>query len=201
MSDLLDLVTGQLMGGDTVGQLARSIGASEGATSKALGGAIPMILKGLAGNSGRSGGADALASALDRDHDGSILDDIGGFLGGGSTSTGDGILRHVLGDRRPQAESALGKMSGLKGAQISKLLALVAPMIMGFLGREKRSQGLDAGMLGSLLGSASSSISEREPQLAGVLGNLLDADGDGSAMDEIADIGKGLLGGFLGRKR
>jgi hypothetical protein len=201
MSDLLEMITGQLMGGGTVSQLAKRIGASDKATSQALGGAVPMLLQGLAGNTERSGGANALAAALDRDHDGSILDDLGGFLGSGSTSTGDGILRHVLGDRRGQAESSLGKLSGLDTGQISKLLSLVAPLVLGFLGKEKRSQGLDAGMLGSLLGSTRESISQREPQLAGMLGSLLDADGDGSAMDEVADIGKGLLGRLFRRKR
>ena len=40
-----------------------------------------MLLGGLLCNAQPSGGAAALLDALQKDHDGSVLDDIGGFLG------------------------------------------------------------------------------------------------------------------------
>ena len=42
-----------------------------------------MILAGLARNAAQPEGADPLHGAVQRDHDGSLLDDLGGFLGGG----------------------------------------------------------------------------------------------------------------------
>jgi hypothetical protein len=197
MSSLLETLSGQLLGGDTVGQLSRTIGADEGATTKALAGALPILLGGLAGNSSRSQGASSLASALDRDHDGSVLDDIGGFLQGGASASGAGILGHVFGGRQPAVEQSLSRSSGLSGAQVSQLLAMVAPLVMGFLGREKRSQGFDAGQLASMLGGERDEMARRQPKAMGALAGLLDSDGDGSIMDDVADLGGSLLGGFL----
>jgi hypothetical protein len=197
MSDLFDMVSDQLLSGDVVRQMSRRIGADEGATATALQGAIPALLGGLARNSQQAGGASALAGALDRDHDGSVLDDVAGFLGGGGDA---GILGHVFGGRQGSVAGSLSKMSGLDGGQITQLLALAAPLIMGYLGREKRQQGFDAGGLGDLLGGARQSMESRQPDAMRMLGGLLDSDGDGSVMDDVANLGSGLLGGLFKKR-
>lgn len=200
MSSLIEMLSGQLLDGGTVSQLSRAIGADEGATTKALSGALPMLLGGLAGNA-QGQGAASLASALDRDHDGSILDDIGGFLqGGGRGVNGAGILGHVFGSKKPTVEQSIGASSGLSGAQVSRLLAMVAPLVMGFLGKQKRSQGLDAGALASMLGGARDEMKRAQPQAMGALAGLLDSDGDGSVMDDVAELGSSILGGFLKKR-
>ncbi len=80
---------------------------------------------------------------------------------------------------------------------VTKLLPMLAPVVMGALGRQKRQRGLDAGGLASMLGAERSDM-ERANPAAGMLGKLLDQDGDGSAVDDIARLGKGLLGGLFG---
>ena len=64
----------------------------------------PLILGALSKKKNQTGGAglDGLASLIDRDGDGNILDDIAGFLGpalgGGSASSGSGgLLGSILG--------------------------------------------------------------------------------------------------------
>jgi len=198
---LIEMLSSQLAGGDTLSQLSRAIGADEGATSKALAGAMPMLLGGLANNASDGNGAASLASALDRDHDGSVLDDVAGFLqGGGRGVNGDGILSHVFGGRKPAVEKSISQSSGLSGSQVSQLLQLAAPLVMGFLGKQKRSQGLDAGALASMLGGAKDEMSRTKPNAMDAVTRLLDSDGDGSVMDEVADLGSSLLGGFLKRR-
>ena len=66
-------------------------------TSKAMAAALPLLLGALSRNASQGDGASSLHQALANDHDGSILDDIGGFLGSGNTSSGNDILGHVLG--------------------------------------------------------------------------------------------------------
>ena len=200
MSSLLESLTGQLLSGDAVSQLSRAIGADEGATTKALAGALPALLGGLAKNTSQSSGAEALASALDRDHDGSIFDNLSGLLQGGAAQAGAGILGHVFGSREQAVESAIGKSSGLSGSQVTQLLTMVAPLVMGFLGREKKQQGIDAGQLASMLGGARDQMAKAQPQAMDMLSGLLDSDGDGSIMDDVAGIGSSLLGGFLKRR-
>jgi hypothetical protein len=198
---LLDLVTSQLQGGD-IDAIARQAGIDSDSAMKVVAGALPALLSGLAKNTQDSAGASALADALDRDHDGSVLENVAGFLGSaGATNTGAGILRHVLGSRQGSMEAALGQMSGIDAGSAGQILAMVAPLLMGLLGREKRSRALDAGGLADLLGAEREVATQRAPQAMDMLGGLLDTDGDGQVADDLADLGGSLLGGLFGRPK
>ncbi len=101
---------------------------------------IPTLLSAMANNSTSQEGANGLLGALDSsDHDGSILDNLGGFLGNPDQGNGNGILKHVLGNSRPQVEEGLASKLGLNAGSIAKLLPIIAPMVMGYLGKEKRN--------------------------------------------------------------
>jgi hypothetical protein len=198
---LLDLVTSQLQSGD-IDAIARQVGVDSDSAMKVVAGALPAMLSGLSKNTQDVAGASALADALDRDHDGSVLEDVAGFLGSaGSTSTGAGILRHVLGSRQGSVEAALGQMSGIDAGSAGQILTMVAPLLLGLLGREKRSRGLDAGGLADLLGVEREVAKQRAPQAMDMLGGLLDSDGDGQITDDLADLGGSLLGGLFGGRK
>jgi len=196
---LLDQLTQQL-DGDAIRQISQQVGADEGAVSKAVSSGLPLLVSALARNSSDQGGASALLGALDRDHDGSVLDDVMGFLGGGgASSAGAPILKHVLGgNRQAGAETAIGKMSGLDGQTVSQILAMLAPMVLGALGRQRQQKGLDAGGLADLLGTEHRRAEKKAPEAMGLVGQLLDSDGDGQIADDLARLGTGLLGKFLG---
>lgn len=197
MSSIFDLVS-QAVGGDTTRQISNQLGVPEDAASKAIAAALPTLMGALARNASDGRGAGALAGALDRDHDGSVLDDVAGFLGrSGSLAGGEAILGHVLGGRRPQVENGIGKMAGLDAGSAAKLLAMLAPLVMGALGRAKRQRQVDAGGLGDLLQRENRRVERRAPNAMGMVGQLLDADGDGQVLDDVA----GLLGGLLGGRR
>ncbi|HRF38840.1 MAG TPA: DUF937 domain-containing protein, partial [Saprospiraceae bacterium] len=67
------------------------------------------LVSALARNASTEQGAAALSNALDRDHDGSILSNLAGLLGGQAPAqdnralNGAGILNHILGDRQSGA--------------------------------------------------------------------------------------------------
>lgn len=205
MSSLIDQVEQQL-GPQGIAQLSRQLGVDEAQTRQAVPAALTALLGGLGREAATPQGAQQLSGALDRDHDGSILDNLGGLLGGagamggaggqgGLAGMGAGILRHVLGGRQPQVESHLGQATGLGSAKMGQLLALLAPIVLAYLGRQKRQQGLDAGGLGEVLRGERQQARQRATQSGlGGLGGLLDMDGDGNIMDDLA----GLAGGFLG---
>lgn len=200
MSSLLEGLMGQL-GGDALGGLASQIGADKNQTQAGIAAALPLLMGALSRNAAKPEGAQALNSALERDHDGSILDDIGGFLGRGDTSTGAGILGHVLGAKQQRVEQGISKSSGLGGAATGKLLAMLAPMVLGQLGKAKRQGGMDASALAGMLGGERQAIEKQAPQQMGLLNSLLDQDGDGDTdLGDIAKLGGGLLGKFLGGK-
>jgi hypothetical protein len=196
MDDILDLLTRQ-MNADSINQMARQVGASPDAVGTAVSGALPALVGALSRNAAEPQGAMALAGALDRDHDGSILDNIAGFLGSGDTSPGAAILGHVLGGRKNSVEQGLARKSGLDAGQISQILAMLAPLVMGALGRQKQTGGLDFGGLTDLLSGQRRRL-EQDQGMGGLLGSLLDSDGDGDSVDDLAKLGGGLLGKILG---
>lgn len=194
---ILDLIQ-QNLGNREMDQIGSQLGTGRQQTQQAIAAALPLLLGALGRNSAEPQGATALSNAVDRDHDGSILDNLSGFLGQGNTGLGDGILKHVLGDRRQGVERGLQQASGLGGESISKLLSLLAPVVMGALGKAKTSQGLAAGELSTTLRQEAKSSAAESP-FGGLL-SLLDSDGDGDVTDDITRIGSQLLGGFFNKR-
>lgn len=200
----MDLLQGQLTEG-LVDQLSQQLGgADKQQTASAASGIFSTLVSAMSRNAASQEGADALASALDRDHDGSLLDNLTGFLGGGQqqaparTTNGAGILKHVLGGKQSGAIDMISKMSGLDSGKTGNLMATLAPMVMGMLGKTKKEQGLDASGLTSILTGAVQGASQGNQEM-GLIGKFLDQDGDGSIMDDIAGMGMNLLGKFLKR--
>ncbi len=190
-----------MLGGDGLGALGGLLGgADEEQTKGALGAALPAILGAMAQNAGTRDGADSLFGALQKDHDGSILDNLGGFLGSPNTDDGDGILGHVFGNNRPQVEQKIAEQSGLDVGTIVKFLPVIAPIIMGFLGKTTRQNNLDAGGLSNALQVERKEVEAGGFDLGGILG-MLDADRDGDVKDDVMKMGGSWLKRLFGRRR
>ena len=205
MSGLLDLLNSP-MGKQLISGVAGQTGQPENKTADVLSMAMPLLLGAMKKNVSSPQGAQGLMSALSGKHDGSILNNLGGLFGGGVDESvmqdGAGILGHVFGGKQPQVENALSQKSGLDTGSIAQILKIAAPIVMGFIGKETRqsnvndSTGMNA-LLGSMLGG--------QPQEnQSLITTLLDADGDGSILDDVAGMvmgsnkKKGGLGGLLG---
>lgn len=197
MTTVLQMLTSQL-GGDTMAQLSRTLGADRGATQNAVTAALPLLLGALANNASRGDGAAALHGAIQRDHDGSVLDNVAGFLNKPDEATGNGILGHVLGGRRQTVEAGVSRASGMDQASVSKLLTFLAPLVMGGLGRAQRERRLDASALSGMLTDERRQLESAAPGLGGLAG-LIDSDGDGQIVDDVARLGRGVLGKLFGR--
>jgi hypothetical protein len=187
MNALTEMLMRQLAGG-ALSQISGKIGADQSTTSKALEIALPLLISALARNSSTPTGAQALDQAIARDHDGSILDNLGSFFGNPEAANGAGILGHVLGGRRTVAETGLAQSTGLDPAAAGQLLETVAPLVLGALGKAKQQQGLDAAGLSEFLGSQDQQAQAAEPGMMGMLGNLLDSNKDGSVLDDVTRI-------------
>jgi hypothetical protein len=286
MASLLDMLSQQLSP-EVVRGMGRQIGADEKQTEQALSALLPMMVGGLAKNTaGNPQGSMKLSQALERDHDGSMLDHITGMLGGqnaqqhplagmlgGGQQGGDllsallgggqsggqggmgnllggllggmggssqsqqggagdllgtllggnsgmanvlgglfgtapassrasnvaGILGNILGGSNvPQIQQGVSKATGLDPNKIGALMAILAPMIMGALGKVKRQQGLDAGGLARVLEGDRQTIEQRVPE-ANNISKFLDSNRDGKIdmKDDIAKVGMALGGAML----
>jgi hypothetical protein len=194
MNPLIDMVARQL-GGAALGQLSQQIGANTSQTQSAISAALPLLLSALSRNASTPQGAAALHTAVTNDHDGSILDNVMGFLGNAQQGPGAAILQHVLGGQQQTVQQGLAQSTGMAPAAMGQLLKVLAPMVLGAVGRTTAQQGLGADALAGLLGSNNQMAQTAAPGLLGSLNKLLDHDGDGSALNDVA----GMLGKFLGR--
>ncbi len=204
--DLMDLLQGQLPE-EMLDQLNAQVGgADRRQTAMAASGIMTTLVSALARNASSEQGAAAIAGALDRDHDGSVLNNLTSLIGGQApvqnnrALNGAGILQHILGDRQSGAIDMISQMSGLNSNQTGNMMQILAPVVMGMLGKTKREQGLDVGGLVNLLsGTANSRQAQSNPAM-NMATRLLDRDGDGSAVDDIARIGMNVLGNLFKKK-
>jgi len=190
---LIDLIQQQL-DDSTISQLSQQLGADPGTTRDAIPAALSAVLGGLSRNARQPGGDQALAGVLGG-HDGGILDNLGSLLGGGGALTGDagGILGQIFGGHQPTAQARVSQSTGLDLAQAGKLLALLAPIVLGYLSRQHQ-QGAGGGLI-DILNGERQQTAQAAPQHAGILDELLDRNHDGSILDDVAGMAGGLFGG------
>jgi hypothetical protein len=205
MSGLLDLLNSP-MGKQLISGVAGQTNQPENKTADVLSMAMPLLLGAMKKNVSSPQGAQGLMSALSNKHDGSILDNLGGLFQGGVDDSvmndGAGILGHVFGGKQPQVENALSEKSGLDAGSVGQILKIAAPIVMGFLGKQTAQSNIsDSSGMNALLGSM---LGGQPQQNQSLITTLLDADGDGSILDDVAGMvmgsnkKKGGLGGLLG---
>ena len=180
----------QQLGGQTVNQISQKIGADPGTTGNAIDAALPLLLSAVARNASNSDQAHSLDQAVAQDHDGSVLDDVPGYLNQAQSGPGAGILRHVLGGKQQSVQNGLSQATGLDAGKAGQLLMMLAPLVMGALGKAKREKQLDSNGLSTLLTGENERLKESAPGVMGALSRFLDQDNDGSVMDDVG----GLLG-------
>ncbi|CAN5838247.1 DUF937 domain-containing protein [soil metagenome] len=186
MNAISQMITQQLAGSASH-QIASRLGVSEGTAKMAVQLAVPLILSALARNAAQPEGAQALHQAVANDHDGGILDNLMGYLGNPETANGAGILGHVLGGQRGAVENNLAQATGLDQNAAGSLMELVAPLVMGAVGRTQQQSGLDSSGLAQYLGEQQQQQAAA-PGMMGMVSSMLDSNQDGNVADDLARI-------------
>ena len=174
------------MGSQVTDQLSSSLGIDSGTAGAIIPQVLPMILGGLKKQKDERGGAERVDHILNKYGSSSVLDDIGGlFASKSQDSNPDPALGGLLGDAGVQASNLFGNQFNLDGNTAAKIIPMLAPVVLGFLTKKRDT------------GTGSSGIA-----------SLLDQDGDGSVLDDVAGFlmsglgdsskGGGVLGGLLG---
>ncbi len=212
MSGILDLLNSP-MGRQIINGVSSQTGQPANKTGDLLSMAMPVLMGAMQRNASTPEGASGLLNALSSKHSGGILNDLGGLFEGGVdqnvTNDGAGILGHILGGKQPAVENALSQKSGIDSGSVGEILKVAAPILMGVLGKQATQNNVsDANGLSSMLGGLSGA--QRGSKQQSLIESFLDADGDGSILDDVAGMllsgsGKkksglgGLLGGLFGK--
>jgi hypothetical protein len=192
MNAITQMITQQIAG-TAVRSMAQRLGISEAMTGRAVQIAVPLIVAALARNAAQPEGAKDLQEAVNKDHDGSIFDNLMGYLGDPQSGNGSGILGHVFGGQQDAVQNNLAQATGLDQNAASNVLEMVAPLVMGAVGQTQRQNDLDAGGLSQFLDTQRQQTEESAPNLMGALNSMLDTNHDGNMSD---DVGR-LLGNFM----
>ncbi len=197
MASLLESLASQI-GQQDISQISRQLGTDENSTQSAIEAALPLLVDALGRNADSDQGAEALTNALRNKHQGSVVDNLSGyFSNGGDVQDGNGILGHVLGNQRSVVERGLSQFAGMDTGNSSRLLAMLAPVVLGQLGQMQQRNNMGANDVQNLLRGERQ---QAESQLGG-MARLLDMDGDGDITDDMMNLGGRLLGGFFGGRR
>lgn len=197
---LTDELFSQLQGAP-LQQVSQQLGIGQTQAAGAISAALPLLMGALGKNAAEPQGAEALFGALQRDHAGLDLGSVlGAVLGGGSAPTqndGGAILGHIFGGSQPRAEASLGQATGLGGDKAGMLMKILAPIVLSFLAQRFLGQGnASPSGLSQVLGQERQAVQQQGGLGGGLLGAVLDQDGDGQlGLGDLLKIGGGLLGG------
>jgi hypothetical protein len=183
----------QQVAGVAARSIAQRLGVSEATAQRAVQVAVPLLVAALARNAAQPEGAQELHEAVKKDHDGSIFDNLAGYLGNPQAANGAGILGHVFGEQQSPIQNNLAQATGLDPNTAGSILEMVAPLVMGAVGQTQQQQQLDPDGLSQYLESQKQQTEEAAPDLMGALNSMLDSNRDGSMTD---DVGR-MLGNFF----
>ncbi len=176
-------------GPEVTRQMSSNFNVDQGTVQKLIPQLAPLIIAGLKRQKDTRGGDERVDHILNKYGDASVLNNIKDLISNKAHAEQvDPNLGGLLGDAGGmQAAQALAKRMNIDAGTIMKMIPALAPLVLGALSKKR-----DTGGKG----------------ISGV-GALLDADGDGSILDDVAGFllkggsssqprGGGLLGSILG---
>jgi hypothetical protein len=171
-NNLVSLVM-QFLTPDMIGRIAAALGLDRNMVQSAVGAAVPALLAAFTGAAAKPGGAQNLADAVKQQS--GVLDSFAKTIGAGGQSSlvdsGSRLLTSLLGGQDQSAlAGAIGKFSGLGQNASGSLLGMLAPVVMGAIGRQLGSHSLDPGSVAGLLNTQKGQIAQALPS---GFGNLL----------------------------
>ena len=207
--NLLDMIM-SAQGGQTAQQAGAQLGLNQQQSQNAIAALLPAISSALKQNTASPQGLAGLLQALQGGQHEQYLENPQ-MLGQPQTvNDGNAILGHLFGSKdvsRAVAGHAAQK-TGIGADVLKKLLPLVATMAMGSLSKQTKQPTMQSALtglamqhlmggqkksgLGAILGAVTGANGRQQRQTQqthqqgmGIIGKLLDADGDGSMMDDI----------------
>lgn len=180
-----------------VADIARKLGVDQGEVTNAVHTLVPSLVGGLQHNAHSDAGS--IESAAHK-HAASGLLDGGVTVDDVDEADGDKIVAKIFGGNNSgDVASALGGTGAGGSDLIKRLLPILAPIVLAYIGKQfgqntgSASSGGLGDILGSILGGGKAPAGQSDNPLGGILGGML----GGGQGNSIGDI----LGGLLGGKR
>jgi len=168
MVNVVDALKGYVTS-ELISKAASILGEDASGITKATSGLIPTILGGLLSKSTDTSAFGTIFNSLqDKQNDG-WLDNLGGLIGGGNIAQNDpkdiagNLMGSLFGSKMGGIIDLVSSVAGVKKSSSSGLLGMVGPLVMSYLGRKIRKEGLNAFGLSKFLGGQSANIASALP--------------------------------------
>jgi len=173
----------QFLTPDMIGRIAGALGLNRNDAQSGVTAVVPALLAAFSGLADKPGGAQSLVNTVKQQS--GVLDNFASMIGGNNLSSfierGSSLLTSLLGSHDQSAlTGAVARFAGLGQNKASSLLGMLTPVIMGLIGRQIGTRGVDIGSLTSLLASQKEQIAQALPN---GLGELLDRTGLSSGLE------------------
>ena len=206
--NMMDMIL-QAAGGQAPQQMGQQFGLDQQQSQSAIAALLPALSSALKQNTSSPQGLAGLLGALQRGNHDQYLDNPAQLAEPAAVDQGNAILGHLFGSKEVSREVAgrAAAKTGIGADVLKKMLPMVAMMAMGSLGKQSRQPTMQSALtglamqhlmggqksgLGSILGAITGGNARAQQQQQathqqgmGILGKMLDADGDGSTMDDI----------------
>jgi Bacterial protein of unknown function (DUF937)/PRC-barrel domain len=165
MTDNIVATISRFLTPEILGKMATATGLDDATAQKAASASVPAILGGLADLAAKPGGARQLANAV-ADQPSGLLSTLASAIGGNAQlqEKGSGILASLLGSGTlGTLVTSVSKFAGIGEGSARSLMGLLAPVVLGILGREQRSGNMEASGLARMLMDQKDQISAALP--------------------------------------
>jgi len=188
--NITDLITGGI-GSKAIGLVAKTLNIDESKAKWVVAAAVPLMIAALNYNSKISKEKEeGINQALEK-HNGGIFDQIGNLFGNGPSEDDNKIVNHMFGRNTEVVKDNLASKTGLSADKIGGALAILAPIVMGYLGKQKQQESSGGGigdLLGSVLGGGQSNSAGGGGILGSILGSVLGG-GNSNQSSSQGDLG------------
>lgn len=214
-TNLLEMIM-SAQGGAAANQAGQSVGLNQSQTQAAIAALLPAVSSALKKNTQSPQGLGGLLQALQSGNHARYVDQPEAIAQPASIADGNAILGHLFGSKdvsRAVASHASQK-TGIGDDILKKMLPMVAAMAMGGLSKQTQQPSIQSqlgqmaiqqmlggsqkpgGGLGNLIAGVFGNGARRQQRKAhiqhqaglGILGKMLDADGDGNLMDDVLEM-------------
>jgi OmpA-OmpF porin, OOP family len=162
----------ELLLGEVASKAANLLGEKDDKVKTAIEGLIPTFVGGLMKRASNETGATTLMNVVQKgNHDGSILEQMDNLVGNKDgfsqlIEKGTSLVSMLLPDKKSSIATMISQFAGVRNSSATSLLSMVAPIVIGKLGKMVNTQGLDkAGLANSLLDQRSTLLEETPENL------------------------------------
>ena len=160
----------EVLVGEVASKAANILGEKEEKVKTALEGLIPTVVGGLMKRSANEAGATTLMNVVKKgNHDGSIIEKLDDLLKNkesfaGLVEKGNSVVSMLLPDKKSSIATMISQFAGVRNSTATALLSVVAPIVVGKLGKLVALQGLDKNGLANIILDQKSILLDETPE-------------------------------------